>query len=252
MSTDQLPQRVEAAETAAAAGCQVEFCGEWFTVAGDADFAIGREGPLGLEDNPYLHRRFLEISQRDGWWWVRNVGSRLAATITASGGVVQAWLTPGGHIPLVFGVTHLVFSAGPTTYEVSVHTARPAFDTIARPDVDVGATTIGDVPLTVTQRALILALAEPMLRQDGSSPSALPTSAQAAERLGWALTRFNRKLDNVCEKFSRAGVRGLHGGSGNVANNRRARLVEYVVTSRLVTRDDLDLLEDPGVLGSSG
>ena len=53
--------------------------------------------------------------------------------------------------------------------------------------------------------------------------SSVPTSGQAAERLGWQLTKFNRKLDNVCDKLDRLGVRGLRGGPGKLASNRRAR-----------------------------
>ena len=63
-------------------------------------------------------------------------------------------------------------------------------------------------------------------------------------RLGWTLTAFNRKLDNVCDKLDRMGVQGLRGGPGQVATNRRARLVEYAVTSQDVTRADLALLDD--------
>lgn len=83
-----------------------------------------------------------------------------------------------------------------------------------------------------------------MLRRDGTGFSAIPSSAEAAKRLGWALTRFNRKLDNVCDKLDRVGVVGLRGGGvGKLATNRRARLVEHAVTSHLVTPADLHLLE---------
>ena len=71
----------------------------------------------------------------------------------------------------------------------------------------------------------------------------LPSSAEAAERLGWTITKFNRKLDNVCQKLQRLGVRGLHGGPDRLASNRRTRLIEYAVATRLVTRADLALLD---------
>ena len=71
----------------------------------------------------------------------------------------------------------------------------------------------------------------------------IPTGAQAAARLGWNVTRFNRKLDNVCDKFDRLGVRGLRGGVRSYATNRRIRLVEYAIAARIVTRADLPLLE---------
>ena len=112
-----------------------------------------------------------------------------------------------------------------------------------RPAPSGGDTTIGPVVFTDAQKALIVALAEPVLRREGTGFSTIPSSAAAAKTLGWALTRFNRKLDNVCDKLDRAGVAGLRGGGGKLATNRRARLVEHAVTSHLVTASDLDLLE---------
>src|SRR5690625_7793959 len=82
-----------------------------------------------------------------------------------------------------------------------------------------------------------------MLIRAASGMRSVPTSAQASKRLGWQLTKFNRKLDNVCDKLDRLGVRGLRGGPGKLASNRRARLVEHAVFSRLVTSEDLPLLD---------
>jgi hypothetical protein len=39
------------------------------------------------------------------------------------------------------------------------------------------------------------------------------------------------------------GIRGLHGAPGQLASNRRARLVEYALAVRMVSRDDLALLD---------
>jgi hypothetical protein len=89
----------------------------------------------------------------------------------------------------------------------------------------------------------VLALAEPLLRQSGHGRTEIPSSAEGARRLRWTLTRFNRKLDNVCQKLTRSGIQGLHGAPGLLASGRRARLVEYAVASRLVTRDHLYLLD---------
>lgn len=224
---------------------QVEFCGEWFALNRDEPFTIGREGDLVVDQNPYLHRHFLTISFADDLWWLTNTGSRLSATVSDSGGNMQAWLAPGARLPLVFARTSVLFTAGPTTYEVGIVGRTPAFEpsSLLSEHDDVGETTIGPVRLTDSQKLLILALAETVLRGRGSSAS-IPTSAQAAARLGWTLTRFNRKLDNVCDKLSRHGVRGLRGGQQRLAVNRRARLVEHAVASRLVVAGDLDMLQD--------
>jgi hypothetical protein len=223
----------------------VEFCGEWFTVDSEEPFDIGRDGTLELDDNPFLHRQFLRIVYSDGLWWLLNLGSRLSATITDGSGGIQAWLGPGAKLPIVFGFTVVIFTAGPTTYELTVHSTAPAFRETATPRAISGSTTIGSITFTPSQRLLIIALAEPLLSREGSGRSDIPSSAKAAERLGWSLSRFNRKLDNVCDKLDRVGVQGVRGGVGALATNRRARLVEYAVSSHLVTRVDLPLLDLP-------
>lgn len=229
----------------AAGAVTVEFAGEYFPVAPDGRFTVGREGDLAIDENLFLHRHFLEISHGAGLWWLANIGTRLTATVTDTAGGVQAWLSPGARLPLVFERTTIVFSAGPTTYEFSVHSTEPTFRAITREHDGDGMSTIGEVPLTESQRLLILSLAEPQLRRDGTGMSEIPTSAKAAERLGWTVTRFNRKLDNVCDKFDRIGVPGMRGGQRTFATNRRARLVEHAISSRLVTKSDLALLDAP-------
>ncbi|MPV49769.1 hypothetical protein GCG21_07060 [Pseudactinotalea sp. HY160] len=221
---------------------QVEFCGEWFDLDEREPFLIGREGDLEVDDNPYLHRQFLTITQVEGMWWLNNVGSRLSATVTDSDGHVQAWLAPGARLPLVFARTTVLFTAGPTTYELTIVGSSPTF-TSSTPSLHAGGeTTIGPITFTESQTLLILSLAEPVLLGRGTTAS-IPTSATAARRLGWNITKFNRKLDNVCDKLHRQGVRGLRGGQQQLAVNRRARLVEHAVASRLVTQADLELLE---------
>jgi len=237
-------QAVQAAQQAPVAPpVQIEYCGEWFPVESDVPFTIGRDADLTLDDNRFLHRHFLQVAHSDGLWWLANIGSRLSATITDGVGSVQAWLSPGARLPIVFRVTSVIFTAGPTTYEFTVHTEAPPFIEAAPGSVYGGVTTVGTVSLTDAQRLVILALAEPMLLREGTGMSDIPTSAKAAARLGWAQTRFNRKLDNVCDKLDRAGVQGLRGGVTSYATNRRARLVEHAIAARLVTRADLGLLD---------
>jgi len=239
MTTDSTPPQAQPVGKAF-----VEFCGEWHQVSPDAAFGIGRDADLDVDTNPFLHRRLIEITCLNGIWLLSNVGARLAVTVMDGAGRVHSWLAPGGRLPLVFEHTLIVFSAGPTTYELSIHLTEPAFGEVGRVSSD-GQTTIGVIDFTASQKLLMVALAEPMLSRDGSGMSDVPTNAKAAERVGWTLTRFNRKLDNVCDKLDRAGVKGLRGGQGDHAMNRRSRLVEYAIAARLVTRADLPLLDQP-------
>lgn len=224
----------------------VEFCGEYYPVVSGEPLTIGRDGRLAIDDNPYLHRSFLQISDQDSLWWLANVGSQLTATVADEQGMMQAWLAPGARLPLVFDKTFVWFTAGATTYEFVVMVENPPFVPAASEPDEVGQTTIGRMAFTPDQKRLIVALCEPVLRRGTRGSGSVPTSAEAAARLGWQLTKFNRKLDNVCQKLTRAGIRGLHGEPGRLAVNRRARLVEYALAARLVEKADLALLDRVG------
>lgn len=231
---------------------RVEFCGETYDVSRPDEFVVGREGNLVIDDNPYLHRRFLVLTEDHGLWWIVNVGSLLSATVTDGSGGMQAWLPPGARLPVVFAHMQVLFTAGSTTYDFTITTPGDVYASTNLHDGHEGTTTIGAVPLTTSQRQAILALAEHVLRQDSPGRGAIPSSVDAAQRLGWPLTTFNRKLDNVCEKLDKVGVQGLRGGREKLATGRRQRLVEYAVASRLVGREDLALLPPRGEVASTG
>lgn len=230
---------------AAAQGSFVDYCGEHYPLDTDRPFHIGRDADLDVDDNPYLHRKFLMIHFEKDLWWLSNVGSHLSAGGVAGEAGFQATLAPGASIPLISGVTAVVFSAGPTTYELDIHSTTTPLVNLETPGEPTGSgeATIGVMSLTESQKLLIVVLAEEVLRRSGTGASSIPSSAQAARRLGWSITKFNRKLDNVCDKFDQIGVSGMRGGSGRLASNRRVKLVEYAVASRVVTRDDLPMID---------
>ena len=205
----------------------VVFCGEEYSVSPDTGLTIGRTGDVEVDDNPYLHRTFLVVSFENGFWWLSNTGSTLTATVADEQGLFQAWLNPGAKIPLAMKQLIVWFTAGPTTYDFDIVLTESDDD-------EMGAATVGRVSFTPDQKLLIVALCEPFLRRREAGTNQIPSSAAAADRLGWTLTRFNRKLDNVCQKLADAGTRGLHGGVGKLATNRKARLVEHALSTKLV------------------
>ncbi len=228
-------------------GVTVDFCGEEFVADGAAPLTIGRTGDVEIDDNPYLHRNFLQIVEEGGLWWLTNVGTTLTATVADKKGLFQAWLNPGARIPLALERFTVWFTAGPTTYDFDIIVDSPAFTSTGseerEDDDETGETTVGRVSFTPDQKLLMVALAEPLLRRSYAGPAQIPSSADAARRLGWKVTKFNRKLDNVCQKLADAGTRGLHGGPGKLASNRKSRLVEHALSTRLVTESDLVLLD---------
>ena len=227
-------------------GVKVLFCGEEFPAVAGQQLTIGRSGDVEIDDNPYLHRNFLVVLQEGGLWWLSNVGSTLTATVADDQGLFQAWLAPGARIPLAFDRILVWFTAGPTTYDFEVIVDNPAFVSVAPDPAEQdhsGETTVGRVLFTPDQKLLMVALCEGFLSRSSPGTSQIPSSAAAAARIGWTVTRFNRKLDNVCQKLADAGTRGLHGGIGKLASNRKSRLVEHALSTRLVTAHDLVLLD---------
>ena len=224
----------------------VEFCGEEFVAVKGIPLTIGRTGDVEIDDNPFLHRNFLQVVEEGGLWWLTNVGTTLTATVADKKGLFQAWLNPGARIPLALERFTVWFTAGPTTYDFDILVDSPAFTSTGVEDVETdssGETTVGRVTFTPDQKLLMVALCEGLLRRSYAAPGQIPSSADAAARLGWKVTKFNRKLDNVCQKLADAGTRGLHGGPGKLASNRKARLVEHALSTRLVTEGDLALLD---------
>lgn len=227
-----------------ASGLSIEYCGEVLHLADGDRLTVGREADLVIDENPFLHRVFLVLGQQAGLWFVSNVGSQLSATVSDGNGQMEAFLAPGASLPLVFEHTVVAFTAGPTSYALVLTNPDATYQPPTYDDAMTGDTTLGPTRLTRDQRLCIVALAEPRLRGDGRASVMLPSSTAAARRLGWTNTKFNRKLDNVCDKLSKLGVRGLQGDVAEYASNRRARLVEYAVATRLVTLDDLSVLDE--------
>jgi hypothetical protein len=220
----------------------LEYCGQWQTVEAPGPFDIGRDANLAIDDNQYLHRSFLEL-RWDRFWWLTNVGSRLTATVSDDQGAMQAWLAPGATLPLLCRTTEVRFTAGPTSYLIALALDEAAITLSGGAGAGTGSTTLAPAELTANQRLAVLALAEPALLAASGGSSVVPSSQEAATRLGWTLSRFNRQLDAVCQKLARTGVRGLHGNIGQLASGRRSRLVEYAIAVRLVVPEDLQLLD---------
>ena len=223
----------------------VDYCGEISTAHPGTPLVIGRDADIAVDDNPFLHRQFLEISDQGDLWWLSNVGTLLSATVADEFGGLQAWLAPGGRLPLVFPRTVVWFTAGPTTYELDVLLSGWLFEPVRQRTELAGSVTVGRVSLTPDQHLLLVGLCEPVLRRRNRGGAASPTSQAVADRLGWTPTKFNRKLDNVCDKLAKLGVRGLHGDAGRLATSRKTRLVEHALATQLVTPADLALLPEP-------
>lgn len=230
-------------ETAASTALVLDFGGRRERIPAGSTFVIGRGADLAIDDNPYVHRRFLELAQRDGIWWLSNVGSRLTASVASADGMAQSWLAPGASMPLVFGATVVMFTAEPTTYEFTLSAEAPFYEVSPSWTSAAGDAGVAGL-LSPMQRIVLTALAEPMLRLGMQGAVRLPAMDEVAYRLGWSMEKLERRVGSLCDKFARHGVRGIErNAAGEMPEVARARLVEHAVGARIVTFDDLDLLE---------
>lgn len=219
----------------------IEFCGEERKLESVDSMTFGRHGDLVIDDNPYLHRVVGRFVWRQGLWWLQNQGTKIAIEVRDRATSSRLNVAAGQQaaiVPLEFTVG---FTAGPTSYELQGCRQGGIMSDEDSVDSGGGTATIdfGVVPMSSEQHLLLVALCESRLLTGSES---MPTNQAVATRLGWTITKFNRKLDHLCAKLSREGVRGLRGGPDGLASDRRTVLVDHAIGVRLVTADDLGLL----------
>jgi hypothetical protein len=221
---------------------QVEFCDDHRWVHQSETLTFGREAEIVIDTNPFLHRKVGLFRFVDGQWWLENLGSEIALSIFDSGSLSTAKVGPGRRVPLLFAHATVRFVAGQSSYEVTVVQGT---DSSASLGVEISSETeittllLSNVTLNPEQRQLLVALARPWL-EDRTRERPLATNAEIARQLNWTLSKFNRKLDNLCQKFERHGWSGLHGETAFLATERRRSLVRAALDSRLITDADLE------------
>ena len=229
----------------------VEFVGDERALSPGDELTFGRSADLVIDENRYLHRLIGRFTWSNGMWWLVNTGSSIALRLADARGPSYAKVAPGATVPLAYETAVLTFEAGGRPYELHLELLvdTPWLDVdpggtnaLAADAVDLEATTTaGALPLNDEQRLLLVALCEPWL--DDSAANELPTNRQMAARLGWTITKYNRKLDGLCVKFAAHGVSRLRGSTDALARDRRLRLVDHALHAGVVTPADLALLD---------
>ncbi len=222
----------------------VDFCGDERVVDAGGALGFGRSADLVVDDNPYMHRVVGRFVSDDGHWVLTNEGAHITLNVLDRAGPSSAVLAPGRSLVLSMAEFAVAFVAGRTHYEVDA-ALEDVPDAPGPAEVDDGQRTLdwGVVELNHEQRMLLVDLASRRLADPHTNETDPPSRAECARRLGWSLSKYNRKLDHLCIKLDRAGVRGLCGAEGVQATDRRRRLVDHAISVGLVTEADLETLE---------
>jgi len=224
---------------------EVEFIDEVRIVLPGSTLSFGRQGDLVIDDaNPFLHRIVGEFLFVSGAWRLSNRGTRILIHLIAENGS-RMEIVSGGIIPVPLGTTRVLFEAGSARYEIRIRQASLDLGaSVGILPVGESTTDWGTIPLNYEQRRLLVALCEigliePMLR--------VPSNKLLASRLGWSVKKVERKFDYLCQRYADTGVVGLRGCAGEDALDRRRRLAEHVLRHKIVTADDLVILDVKGL-----
>ena len=186
---------------------------------------FGRAGDLELDSNPHLHRLVGEFVQRNGEWWVRNLGSRLFLTLVSDDGTRIELAPRSGPVLLVrSGVIRI--SVGPARYKVAYRIGTAPIR--ARSQLRAaGATSDFDAVLTPREVDFLVSFAKPIL--DGTN-GPIMSYAEVAGVWGVATKTLDNTLQGVKRKLRRARL---------FRDEPLETLVRIAISHSLVTLDDL-------------
>ncbi len=220
----------------------VEFIGQRMELTPRERLSFGRRADLELDTNTELGNVVGRFVHGNGFWWLQNEDPNRSLLVLDGRSGSTLVVAPGTATPLTFADAIVRLKAGRAHYELhlrlDVEGLSADLPTAVERDVLVPAV---DVSLNREQRLLLVVFAESKLRNP-HGPLLLPTNAEAASRLRWTTTKFNRKLDNLCVKFAKLGVPGLRGSSKHLAIDRRRRLTEHCLRAGIIGAVDLDQL----------
>ncbi len=171
------------------------------------------------------------------WWLVNRSSTRQLAVVDELG--LRSVLPPGRRWPLDGRVRILVDgSAG--SHTLGVQAPSPAGAVPEDPLPPGMPTAIGEeVVIRAPDRLALVALFSGYL-EDGPRYDPNPkTYAAAAARLGWPRPTVLRRIEHLRTRLDKAGVPNMMGW------NALTNLAEYVLTTGIITKDDLRLIHRP-------
>jgi hypothetical protein len=200
-------------------------------------FTFGRAATCTVcldPDDPAISRVAGEVSLSGDVWFVTNRSrSRQFAVVDRFG--LRHVLGPGQRDP-VEGRIRVIVDGAHGSHELVFSGPLPAE---TEPEALSGQpTSAGDgVLINDADRRALVALFAGYLHEGPRYDPAPKSYAAAAARLGWPRTTLVKRIEYLRTRLSAAGVPHMQGW------NALSALAEYALTTGLITRDDLQLLD---------
>lgn len=193
-------------------------------------------------DDEAISRRAGMVEWEHGTWWVRNCSDALPLSIVDNLGF-RSVLAPGRRAAVETPVRVLVDCSRPRPHDLLIEPIGAAVD---GPETQPAAgepgvsTAIGQhVVITKDDRLALVALFAGYLEDPPRYDPHPKSYAAAAARLGWPRTTLIKRIEYLRNRLDAAGVPNMMGWTA------LTNLAEYAISRRLVTRDDLSLLNRP-------
>lgn len=182
-------------------------------LCGRAEFFIGREGQFVVgEDDSYLHRRFLRISEAGGDWSIENVGNFLGAKIIPVKYPQIKYALPRGTRQLIpLGESRVYFDTAGGSYEIALTVAKSVRDS-DHSDTSpraAGGSQVTRLNFNPTQRQLqiMFALAAPLWEDPVAEPArVVPSVEDLMEQLNLTRKQITGRVDTVVRLLRQLGV----------------------------------------------
>jgi hypothetical protein len=200
-------------------------------------FTFGRAASCTVQfdpDDPAISR-VAGVIERDGpvWFLINRSGSRALTMVDRFG--LRSVLAPGSRAAIEDRVRVIV--DGADSHELILHGPPPAGQSESS-DATGSPTSAGNGVIVNDQdRLALVALFAGYLQEGGRYDPSPRSYAAAAARLGWPRTTLVKRIEYLRTRLARAGVPNMHGW------NALSTLAEYALTTRLITKEDLRLLE---------
>lgn len=208
---------------------RVGFIDTEFVAGEERRITFGTTGDVVLDAGPPC--TFGAIEFHSGYWWIEHHGGVEAFVVADRCSTSRLELAGGATSPLPFESSEILLKVGSAHFaidlEVELDVVRPAGEIDERL-----IALVRSIEFNEDQLRLIDELCARRRRNPMAIP-AYPPNVEMAERLGWRITQFNRKLDHLCGKLDKAGVPGLRGSRDHLASDRRLVLTELALAADL-------------------
>lgn len=199
----------------------------------DEEFTFGRAATCTVcldPDDVGISRLAGSVEADGGTWWVVNRSARRQLVVVDEFGFRS--VLPPGRRYAVEGRVRVLVDGSSGSHELDIHgPARRSTKDVA---VSGTPTAFGEgVIVSPDDRAALVALFAGYL-EDGRRYDPHPKSYRAAAaRLGWTHDAVRKRIEYLRGKLEKAGVPNVSGW------NAMSGLAEYVLTTGIITKDDL-------------